>query len=354
MAQDTTQARTEQATPRRREDARRRGQVPYSADLSTSFVLFISLTTLWFISPLMGSELVRMMHIELSGADVGSQVWQSDQVKQICIVLVSRALMTTGMLSGIVFVATLTIGASQAGLRFTFEPLEINWEKLNIASGWSRLLSARSAMRAAMAVAKAAVTAGVAWWVIRGALDDYHPEMSLYEAITIVWYAGLKLGLILTGMMLPLAIADYLFQRQRHEADLRMTRQEVIEEQRDDQVDPHLRARQRKMQRERNKEQNLDQVSSATVVVSNPTHFAVALKYERGQMDAPILVAKGEDDFAQEIMAEARKHGVPVLRRPPVARALYALGQVGQVIPDGLFQAVAEILAFVYKTRREG
>ena len=354
MAQDTTQARTEQATPRRREEARRRGQVPYSTDLSTSFVLFIALAALWFASPLMGGQLVQMMRIELTAVDVGDQAWHSPDVKRFLMLIVSRGLLISGMLAGVVFVSTLTIGASQAGLRFTFEPLTINWEKLNVTSGWSRLFSARSAMRAAMAVAKATVAAAVAWWVIRGAINDYDPEMSLFQAVTVIWYAALKLGLILSGIMLPLAIADYLFQRQRHEADLMMTRQEVIEEQRDDEVDPQLRARQRKLQRERNRQQSLGQVSTSTVVVSNPTHYAVALKYERGKMDAPIIVAKGEDDFAQEIMAEARKHGVPVLRRPPVARALYALGQVGQVIPPGLFQAVAEILAFVYKTRREG
>ncbi|MCA9172864.1 MAG: EscU/YscU/HrcU family type III secretion system export apparatus switch protein [Planctomycetales bacterium] len=350
MAEDAGQSRTEAATPRRREEARRKGQVPYSADLSTSFTLFLSLSVLWFLSPVIGGQLAQIMRNSLG--DIQLSDWNVASTRTFMAWLIRHNIVTTGLLAGVAFVAALVAGVSQAGFRITFEPLSPNWNRLNPASGWGRLLSVKSGVKALMACGKACLAGAVAWWLIRSTAGQWGAQRTLHGAVSVAWFSGLKLALILSGVMLALAALDYIFQRTRHEADLRMTRQEVIEERRNEEVDPQIRARMRRLQREAALNRALSSVPNATVVVTNPTHYAVALRYERGETEAPVILAKGKNALAKRIMALAEENGVPVLRRPPVARALYALGEIGEPIPDTLFQAVAEILAFVYAQRR--
>lgn len=351
MAGDPAQSRTEAATPRRREEARRKGQVAYSPDLSTSFVLFVALLVLLALSPTIGGRLMQAMRSELVSA--GRWAGRPTADPQVLVAtLLSHAAMATGAVVAVAMAAAMLAGISQAGLRVTFQPLSPDWQRLNLASGWKRLLSLRSAVRAAMALAKAALVAGVCAWLISKDYAVWTRQPTLAAAVAAGWMSGLKLALLLAGAMLGLAGADYLFQRQRHEADLRMTRQELIEERRDEEIDPHLRARMRRLLREAAENRSVADVGRATVVVSNPTHFAVALRYERGETAEPVVLAKGADATARRIIRKAEEHGVPVLRRPPVARALYALGEIGESIPRDLFHAVAEILAFVYAQRR--
>jgi flagellar biosynthetic protein FlhB len=155
--------------------------------------------------------------------------------------------------------------------------------------------------------------------------------------------------LIMAGMLLAIGMADFLFQRWQHEQDLMMTKQEVRDESKQEEGDPQIRGRRRRMARENLKLQMLRHVPEATVVLTNPTHYAVALKYDRDTMTAPRLIAKGKDAFARRIADLARQHDIPVLERKPLARAIYASVEVDQEIPPNLYRAIAEILAYLYR-----
>jgi flagellar biosynthetic protein FlhB len=243
-------------------------------------------------------------------------------------------------------------GALQAGLRISLQPLSPNWNRLNPFLGWQRLLSTKSWVRMAMTAGKGVLAAVIGYGVIRADAPRWMAAGSLPEAVVAAWQSGLRLAIGLSLALLALAAIDYLFQRWKHEADLRMTRQELIEERRSDEGDPHIRARMRRLLREAAQNRTLQDVPAATAVIRNPTHFAVAIRYQRGVTPAPVVVAKGHGAFARRIIDCAERHGVPVLRRPPLARALYAMADVGQEIPADLYHAVAEILAFVYGRSR--
>ncbi len=247
----------------------------------------------------------------------------------------------------------LIVGLVQSGMNWTLQPLVPDWERLSPARGWERLLSWRSFVRAGLAILKAAALGALVCWVLkaRAGWIAVAGHGTLGQAAANGWNLTLMLALVLAAALVLIGLADYVFQRWRLEQDLRMTRRELVEEHREQDGDPHLRARIRQLQREVGQRRMIQDVPRATVVVTNPTHIAVALRYERGEMEAPKVIAKGKGLFARRIAAVAREHGVPVVERKLLARALYRAVPVGGEIPLELYQAMAEILAYVYRLR---
>ena len=178
--------------------------------------------------------------------------------------------------------------------------------------------------------------------------------MPLRQAIRSTWGLAVEVGIAVAGALVVVGICDFLYQRWQHEEDLKMSLQDLKEEKKQDEGDPQVKSRLRKLQRDAARLRMLQDVPSASVVLTNPTHFAVALRYEQGVSKAPKVVAKGEGLLAKRIARIAREHGVTVLERKPLTRALYASAEVGQEIPDTLFRAVAEVLAYVYRLQRGG
>jgi flagellar biosynthetic protein FlhB len=215
------------------------------------------------------------------------------------------------------------------------------------------MMSSRSAMRGTATIVKASLLAALAAWTLTSRTGEISAagHGTLAEAVSIAWQLSMRLAFTMSLAMVILGLLDYLFQRWRLEQELRMTRRELQEEHRDQEGDPQLRARIRKLQRETVQRKMIQEVPQATVVLTNPTHYAIALRYERGETEAPRIIAKGEGRFAQRIAQVARDHGIPVLERKILTRALYRSVDVGQEIPMEFYQAIAEILAHVYRLR---
>ncbi|MCA9055078.1 MAG: EscU/YscU/HrcU family type III secretion system export apparatus switch protein [Planctomycetaceae bacterium] len=352
MSQQDHSNKTEAATPKRRKDAAQRGQVAVSPDLTAAVVMLacgLGLRTL-------GPELARTFRSALATVlpHLTTNRWGVAEITVWSRWFLDVFLGTTAALLLLATGVSLLVTGLQAGLRFSTTPLELQWSRIDPVAGWSRLLSLDGFARGMQALLKlliaAAVAGGLIWFnrvELRG-----RSRGTLLNAIDAAWEAGGTLMVALAAGALALALADFLFRRYRFEQELRMSRQEVLDEHKEDQGDPQLRSQRRSRQRDAASRKALQSVPQATMVVTNPTHISVALQYRHGQQGAPRVLAKGKGRLALRIREIATQHGVPILERKPLARALYQLAPVGHEIPAELYYAVAEILAIVYRRRR--
>jgi flagellar biosynthesis protein FlhB len=354
MAKNNEQDRTEAATPQRRQRAREEGQVAQSNDLTSSVLLFTATICLWFSGPAIGQTFLRSMRNWLRASERPSWgLWETQEMVHIS---VSEGGQILGVLMALLFLVGLGVVAAQVGFHITWKPLTPDIGRISPVRGWQRLISARSLVRGGLSVVKFVLLATLALWLVSAAREGIGMTGvgTLPQAVSFAWSLTIRLGLTISIFMIVVGLIDTLYQRWSHERDLRMTRQEIQQERREEDGDPHMRARIKKAQRETAMRRSIQAVPGATVVVTNPTHFAVALKYERGAMAAPRVVAKGTDLLALRIKKVAKENGVPVLERKVLARALYRQVEIGQEIPLDFYQAIAEVLAFVYRVGQAG
>ncbi len=351
MPEQHTQDRTEAPTPRRREEARRKGQVAHSTDLTTAALLLAGAATLWLFSSQLGETILFIFRTELSAS---RNEWTHQHTVTMVASMLGRLGAVVMPMIILLFVTASGVTAGQVGPHVSFEPMEIDWSKLGISKGWSRLFSLRSTMRGLMLVLKASFTAFILLWLLDS--QQHHlvliGRQHLEQSLANTWEFALLVTATAGGVLLALGLFEYGFQRWQLDRDLMMSRQEVRDEHKQEEGDPHVKSRLRRLQRETVKNQMIQNVPDATVVLTNPTHYAVALRYDRESMEAPKVVAKGTDAFARRIVRVARENDVPVLERKPLARALYASVDVDQEIPAVLYKAIAEILAHIYRMSR--
>ena len=348
--------RTEEATPRRREEARERGQVALSNELVAALSLAGGVGAL----SLGGAQLARATAAELEqGIGLLASIGTTELgVKESAALLSETLTGIAGPLCAVLLpVVALSAfsGYAQVGFRFAPKAIEADPSKLDPVRGMQKLFSPRSVVRTALALLKilliSAAAGTVAWLHVDEITRLGSSELGpLLAALGVLLMRTASAALV---VILALAILDALFQRLQHERDMRMTLAEVKEEHRLSDGDPHVRARIRALQRELATRRMLTDVPKASVVVTNPTHFAVALRYERGSPGAapgaPTVVAKGVDHLAERIKSLARASGVTCHEDVALARALYAKVRVGQEIPAELYSAVAAVLATVYR-----
>jgi flagellar biosynthetic protein FlhB len=352
MADGLDESRTEAPTPRRREEAREQGQVAVSQDLASSLVLLAGLAALALGAAALGGGLLEAVRHDML---LAGRIRDADpeQARTLLAGMFGRGLELVGLLLGLVFAVAVGAGAAQVGFRLAPQLLAVNWERLSPAQGWTRLLSLSGGVKTLLSVLKVALVFAVAVWVLRGRVAEIGgmQQVTLAATVARAWQIVLYLGLAVAGTLGLLGLADYAWQWWRLERSLRMTRQEIKEEHKREEGDPQVKARVRRLQREAAKKRMYQDVPTATVVVTNPTHLAVALRYDRQGAGAPRVVAKGAGFVAARIVALARRHAVPVLERKPVAQALFKTVKVGQQIPVALYQVVAEVLAYVFRAR---
>ncbi len=344
------QEKTEPATPKKREEARKKGQVAHSREIPSVMVLLSAMTVFFFGGSWMFNQLgdvMRNVLTQLFLSDFGIStahmlLWELFQ--RIFIILIP--------LLAVVALAGIFSNVSQSGFMLTGEPLTPKFNKLNPINGIKRLFSLRSFVESTKAVVKVLVIGSMAYAMLRKDMDQIPALVSLplHEILTFMGHSALKLGYYTCLVLIILAAVDLLFQRWQHERDLRMTKQEVKDEYRQREGDPMVRSRIRAVQREMAMRRMMDAVPDATVVITNPTHLAVALKFER-DMQAPQVVAKGAGLVAQRIKNVATENDVPIIEQKPLARALYKTVEIDQYIPGELYHAVAEILAYVYRLK---
>lgn len=352
MADHDQDQKTEQPTSKRLSEAHDRGQFARSAEFSVLFPIAAVLGTFALVLPGMGRGLAEYA-VSIFTHLAATPVERDTMVGQLAALLLAAA-RVIGPVLGAVTVATLLGCGIQSGFRLTPEVVTFKFESLNMAANFGRVFSKAAFVRFGIDALKL-VAIGMALWLgTRGLLND-----PLFSAPVEVAYLGDFLHrttlLFLSRLLFALggvAAISYAWERYRTNRDLMMTRHEVKEEARQSEGDTRVKGAMRRMARRLLQRQMLSAVKTADVVVTNPTHFAVALKYERGRDKAPVVLAKGEHMFARRIKALAAEHGVPMVENKPVARLLFAMGRVGEAIPAELYQAVAEILAVVYRTHR--
>ncbi len=352
MAQETAQEKTEQPTPKRRADARRKGQVPRSRELTTMAVLLTAAAAVLFLGEQILADLQAMMR----------EVWQLRRDDLLDVQRMSAIFMDAmgdallALMPFFVLVTAIALFAPMilSGWNFSAQGMAFKWEKLNPVKGMGRIFSMRSLMELVKALAKFGVVLAVALLLL------WHDVADLLALGTQPVMAGLAGAgellswsfLVLSSAMILIAAVDVPFQLWDYNRQLRMTRQEVKDEFKDTDGSPELKRKVREVQQEMAQRRMMEEVPKADVVITNPTHYAVALRYEQDTMAAPVVVAKGRGQVAARIREVAMEYDVPVVSAPPLSRALYHSTDLQQEIPAGLFMAVAQVLAYTYQLRR--
>ncbi|QDT32823.1 EscU/YscU/HrcU family type III secretion system export apparatus switch protein [Thalassoglobus polymorphus] len=366
MSETQDQNKTEEATPRKREHAREEGQVVFSPDLSAG----VMLCTVSLFVFLFWEAALDLFSFPLTEAFSGLRLREWETVETILAGkwLLSRILICSGVVFTLTTGTALLASQLQSGPTMTFQPLAPKWDKISPASGWSRLLSLDSLFRGGLSILKLLSSIGISLLLFSIAIHEFRAQTAGLTSMNGGTGPGVigagpagpvlveqvlihRLLLSLSGITLLWGIVDFAMRRFRHEQKLKMSKQEVKDEQKEDQVDPQIRNKMRRAQQEAAKRRTLQEVPQATMVITNPTHYAVALKYQAGTMGAPVIVAKGTDAFARRIAEIARENGVPVFERKPLTRALFALADVGDEIPMEYYRAIAELLAHVYRIK---
>jgi flagellar biosynthesis protein FlhB len=339
--------RTEPATPRRKQEARDKGQVARSQDLTAAVLLLAAFVALRFVGPWLWEGLIGMtaaaLHYE---APLGV-----DALMPFAIQLVVETGKRVAPILLIAFISIIVILYVQVGNLFTAHPLIPNLTKINPISGVKRLFSMRSVMQAVINMMKLALVAALAYLTLYGSAEAIiHAFIfGLHDAFSLGSSLIFQMGLRLSIAMVILALLDFAWQRYRHERELRMTKEEVKDELRNMEGNPQIKRHRRQMQLQMAMHRLKKDVPTADVVVTNPTHIAIAIRYDAESMPAPRIVAKGADYAALRIRQIARDHGIPIVERKPLARALYDAVDVGQYIPERFYRAIAEILAYIYE-----
>lgn len=250
-------------------------------------------------------------------------------------------------------ISSVVVGALQTRFLLSFKPLKADLKRINPIEGFKRMFSTRSLFELAKSIFKMVIVGYVAYTVIRPKFNSFslYSDMEVSNSMKFVFDIAYEVMLKCSIALLVLAIVDYFYQRWEFERSIRMTKQELKEEYREVEGSPEVKRRQREIMARLSRGRMLQQVPQADVVITNPTHIAVALKYDPDEMEAPVVLAKGMDEIAQKIIEIARQNNIPIVQNPEVARQLYKMTDIGEQIPEGLYRAVAEILAYVYSLR---
>lgn len=353
MANESEQEKTEEATPQRRDEFRKQGQVAQTRELSSALTLFGFALLLYFAGRFLVSQFF-VIYQELYSQHLITAVKTGDMMPALIYTLKKIFIMTLPVYI-LLFIFGLAASVLQIGVLFTDETLKFNVNKMNPVEGFKRIFSMKAIIEGLKAVFKFTLVGVVVYFVFR---DEYEvlPKLVYSDSLQIMYYVGAlitKVMLSTGGLMLILAGADYFFQRFDLEKQMRMTKQEIKEEVKSREGDPLIKARVRKIQKEMANKRMMSEVPKADVIITNPTHLAIALKYDPDKYAAPVMLAKGADHMAAKIRELAGLHKIPIVENKPLARTLFKTLEVGQVIPKELFEAVAQVLAYVFKLRRK-
>jgi len=352
-AEQGDQEKTEEPTQQKRDDFRKQGQVVQTKELASAFVLFGSSLGMWFLARFLMGQAFEVYN-DLYSTHLLNAIKSGDVMPALGYAFKKIFLIILPIL-GILFFVSVASTMVQIGVLFTSEPLKPNLNKINPLNGLKRLFSLKAIVEGGKAVLKFSLVGGSIYLLIRGETSIL-PSLMFSEPIVVLTFIGsmaFKMMLIIGILMLVLAAADYFFQRFDMEKQMRMTKQEVKEENKQREGDPLIKARIRKVQKEMANKRMMEAVPKADVIITNPTHIAIALKYDPQNYASPVILAKGVDHVAQKIRELAKDHNIPIVENKPLARTIYKSLEIGQTIPRELFSAVAEVLAYVFKLKRK-
>jgi flagellar biosynthetic protein FlhB len=350
MAEDLGEG-TEDATPKRRREAREEGNIARSQDAANALLLLGAVLVLSASIKPMITSLAVLLERAL-GSDNSHALRAEDIAVDITPTVVQASLAVAPVVLGAMAIGVLA-HLWQVGFMVTNKPLQPKFERLDPLKGFGRIFGAQGAIKTVMDLLKVVVVGWIAWNLASAALPQIAmlPGLEVLAGFEQIGSIGLSLALQVGAALLILGIADYALQRFKHERDLRMTKQQVKDEWKESEGDPKIKQRRMQIARQVAMQRLQTAVPKADVIVTNPEHISVAIQYDPATMQAPRIVAMGADHLAFRIRQIAMKHAIPIVERKPLARALYAQSKVGQEIPADHYKAVAEILAYVYRLK---
>jgi flagellar biosynthetic protein FlhB len=352
MAETAGQEKTEKATSKKKEDARNKGQVAISREVSSAMVLLASLGFFYFAGSWMFWNLSEIITRVFQNLDT-LQFNTINDASVLSLEVLSRLLAI--MIPLLLPLAILGLAANilQVGFKFSTEAISPKFNKLNPISGMKRLVSLKAFVELAKSILKLLFIGTIAYILVKSDMEAFplliHQEVG--QILIFIARVSLKISFFVCLALVVLAVLDFLYQRWQHEKDLKMTKQEVKDEQKQTHGDPKVKGRIRSMQLEMARRRMMEAVPEADVVITNPTHLAIAIKFSAEEMMAPVVLAKGAGHVAQRIKEIAAEHQVPLVEDKPLAQALFKMVELGDYIPAELYRAVAEVLAYVYRLK---
>ncbi|MBD8520013.1 flagellar biosynthesis protein FlhB [Lysinibacillus sp. FSL R7-0073] len=346
--------KTEKATPKKRQDARKKGQVIKSQDVTSAIVMLMVFIFLFFFAGSLRDELlaffrqtfIHNIRIETLTIDSVMHLFIETLIQMAFIIVPIMAIAVVGALAG---------NFLQFGFLFTLEPMKFDLKKMDPIKGLKRMFSVKAIVELLKSVLKigfiGSVTTIIIWTNLPEvlALSFKSPWMTLITVGKLVGIMGIAASLVL----LCVSILDWMYQKFDYEKNLKMSKQDIKDEYKNSEGDPLIKSKIKQRQREMAMRRMMSEIPSADVVITNPTHYAIALKYDEESMDAPRVIAKGTDFIAQKIKLIAKEHDVIMVENRPLARAMYDQVEIGDPVPEEFFKAVAEILAYVYRIKRK-
>ncbi len=345
--------KTEKATPKKRKDTRKKGQVAKSSDVNTAISLLVIFLSFIAIGPYMRDRLLSF--IETFYTDLLTMKLSESNVHTLFISLLKDMGIILAPILLVALIAGVASNYLQVGFLFSAEAIQPKLEKLDPIKGFKRIYSMRAIVELIKSILKITVVGFAAFavlWLHYGEILRL-PLLTPAEVLSFVSKLTLWMGLSGAGALLILAGLDYLYQRFDYEKNIKMSKQDIKDEYKKSEGDPIIRSKIKQRQREMAMRRMMQEVPKADVIITNPTHYAIALKYDEGKMNAPYIVAKGVDHMALKIRKIAKEHDVMMVENRPLARALYDQVEIDQAVPEEFFKALAEILAYVYKTKQK-
>ncbi|MBU1052883.1 MAG: flagellar biosynthesis protein FlhB [Proteobacteria bacterium] len=351
MAEESTEEKTEKPTSKKREETRNKGEVAKSKELSSVVVLFSGLFAMGTFGSFMLSNIHELMKGIFSNPTINDQ--SVTGVLEFIQQFIFSFLVIIGPLLAAVFIGAVLSNVMQVGFMFSGEPIKPKFSKLNPLKGLKRLVSMQSLMELAKSIVKLIIIGVTAYLTIIHEMDNVSMlgELGIGSIFQYIFSIVFRIFLRCSIAMAVLAVLDYGYQKWEFEKKLKMGKQEIKDEYKKTDGDPLVKSRIKTIQMEMARKRMMQAVPEADVIITNPTHFAVALKYDSLNMNAPKLVAKGAGEIAGRIKSLAAEHNVPVVENKELARNIYKLVEIGSEIPTELFQAVAEVLAYIYKLK---
>lgn len=346
-----SQEKTEKATPKKRQESRKKGQVAKSSDVNTAILLLLVFLLLWLMGGIIGERIVTFLQymfqeyllLELTNKNVQSLFIQLT----IQATMIVAPIMLIAMFGGVVS------NYIQVGFLYSPEAIHMKLSKLNPIEGFKKIYSIRAIVEMLKSLLKISLVGIVVFTILWSSMDDVMSLalIPITDSLSFVGSLTVRIGIFVSILLLCLSLLDYMYQKYDHEKNIRMSKQDIKDEYKKTEGDPLIKSKIKEKQRKMAMQRMMQEVPNADVVITNPTHYAVALKYDADNMDAPIVIAKGVDFIAQKIKGIAKQNAIITVENRPLARALYNQADIGTEVPEELFKAVAEVLAYVYRIK---
>ncbi len=345
--------KTEKATPKKKQKARKEGQVAISKEIATAITLILGFLSIKLLGTYMYKQIASVMNFNFTLIQDIDSIVSDDYILDFFIYMIFRCIIIAGPICVISMVIGIVANLLQVGWHPTTKPLQPKFDAFNPATGFKRLFSFKQLVDAIISIIKIIFLGIVVFNSIKGELHQIVNivYMDMFSACLYIFNLCIDIGMKVGYFFIIIAILDFVYQKYSHNKKLRMSKQDIKDEYKQTEGDPIIKSQIRQKMRESALKRMMQEVPGADVVITNPTHFAVAVKYDREKEGAPIVVAKGVDHLAQKIKDVAKENKVEIVENKPLARALYNTVEVGKEIPPELYQAVAEVLAFVYKLK---